>query len=469
MTNQTNKFNTSTFIGNNAPPIVNWNKGGFNISDADGKVISNVPLDANRQARYTRTVTSDMLGQQSIRATFTGDQNSPHGSEDSFTSHVGNSSASAYPGVLRIVAGPGIYISAPNGQGVVTISTSPIDPNPITTDLYEVTWSKRTKNPTDPANLPEFIAVGLNGVSARSRDGTNWTQFPRVATVSSMNGTYARLDGTIGDGQLEYATVAYPISGSQNQMLFGIQGNGLDGWTNGTYNLIDQNNNPIIGCNVCYIFPTSVGSTYMYGGVAGQIWSGALVVSGSNGQIHLETTPNTGIQINQIAASATTTTNTFKAIAPYFNFNNSTQQLQPGGGILVSSRTGNSFSTWSSAYTDSTINYFSSCYGNGKYIIGGNNNTILYSTDAVTWTKTKGAIPGAVWWYAAYGNGKYVMVGYKTVNSQDIGVVQYSTDGINWTAGNAGTSKRLYSIAYSPDLNIFVAVGAGGSIVSVKG
>jgi hypothetical protein len=470
MANQTDKFNTTTFITNNAPPVVNWNKGGFNVSDADGKVISNVPLDSNRQAKYSRTLTGDMIGQQSIRATFTGDQTAAHGSQDGFTSVLGGSSASAYPGVLRIVAGPGIYISAPNGQGVVTISTSPINPNPVTTDLYEVTWSKRTIHPVDPANLGEFIAVGLNGVSTRSRDGVNWTQLPTVGGVSVLNGVYAHLDGLISNGQLEYAAVAYPSVGTQNQITFGIQGDGVDGFTNGTYNLIDQTSSPIVGCNLCYVFPTSVGQTYLYAGAAGQIWSGAVVVSGSDGQIYAETAVDTSKQINQLAASNTTTTNTFKAIAPYYNFDNGTGQIQPGGGVFVSSRTGNSHGTWSTAYTDASVSYFSASYGDGHYVVGGTGNTVLWSTDAVTWHKVKGAIPGAIWWYGAYGNGRHVMVGYKTVNGQDIGVVQYSTDGgATWTAGNSGTSKRLYSITYSPDLNIFVAVGSGGSIVSVKG
>jgi hypothetical protein len=63
-----------------------------------------------------------------------------------------------------------------------------------------------------------------------------------------------------------------------------------------------------------------------------------------------------------------------------------------------------------------------------------------------------------------------VAVGQVTVNGQSKAAMMYSEDqGVTWIKGNPGTTKPLQSIAYSPQLNKFVAVGDNGVIVTVNG
>ena len=195
----------------------NFSPASFNFVDATGKVIKNVELDATGRASYTKTFTTADIGQKTIAAQFTGDHKYKHGTVDNFTMAVAKADGSASadspkPGVSQIVAGPGIYISAPNGQGVVTIATEPLNIGSFGHDLYDIKWTEIVYEVVDGVNtLPfgtvgQFTAVGYNGSLMRSRDGFNWVQMAPT-TSSYFYGVCAELDSDIAGQHLDYVAV----------------------------------------------------------------------------------------------------------------------------------------------------------------------------------------------------------------------------------------------------------------------
>jgi len=140
-----------------------------------------------------------------------------------------------------------------------------------------------------------------------------------------------------------------------------------------------------------------------------------------------------------------------------------------GGSILKSSRTGNLASTWSKVHTAGS-GLYGICYdGVGKWVAVGGNNLVVTSSDGTTWIDSSGAYPGATWNSIVYGNGQYVAVGSVQVMGNQQGAVMTSPDGVTWTKGNAGVKDALLGVAYSPDVNVFVACGSNGALVSVDG
>ena len=153
-----------------------------------------------------------------------------------------------------------------------------------------------------------------------------------------------------------------------------------------------------------------------------------------------------------------------------------------GGQILASTRYGDSFQTWSSVHTSSVgLQGLAWVPGTATWVAVGENNTVVRSTNGIAgpWSESKGAIAGATWKWITYGKGRLVSCGHATMpdpvdpvhTTLDQGAIMYSDDdGATWAKANAGTGKnQLHAIAYSPELNVFVAVGDGGSIVSVNG
>jgi len=140
------------------------------------------------------------------------------------------------------------------------------------------------------------------------------------------------------------------------------------------------------------------------------------------------------------------------------------------GSILLSYRDGDATSTWSKVHQATNGGLEGVAYGDGKWVAVGSNNKVLVSTNGSSWTQSTGSFPGAQWNWITYGNGTFVAVGSATVNGQSLGAVMYSSDGgATWTKGNSGTKSHLQSVAYSPNLNKFVAVGNDGAIVTVNG
>jgi len=196
---------------------------------------------------------------------------------------------------------------------------------------------------------------------------------------------------------------------------------------------------------------------YLTLGASGGIWTGKPNAQTGTGVLHKETS-GTSESLYQSAASNVTTTSTFKAVVVGY-----------GGSILLSNRVGNNTGTWATVHS-ATQPLLAVAYGNGHWVAAGNNNLVLTSSNGSTWTEKAGAVKGAQWTWAAYGNGTFVVVGGFINKGKDTGVVMFSTDnGATWTRGNAGGASHLQSVAYSPQLNVFVAVGTDGSLVSVNG
>jgi len=465
--------------GTNGVAATNATSATFNFMGGDGKILSAVTVDpVTKQAVYTKTFSSADVGQNTIQTRFTGDSTYKAGSLDLFQSNVAdangaNSGTAVIATVNQIVAGTGIYISAPNGQGVVTISTSPIDLATNTEDLYDVNWTKSWSTNTSYSQ-GEFVAVGNNGVNFRSRDGHNWVKMQTYSTSSQIsfncvNG-YRSAQLVPFYNNIVYFGVYTDPNTYDNRALVGFDDgpNGIDGMVN-DYAIVDQSGPISGGLNLQFfmlkdgIASVLVGARYIYEG-----WD--VNVGGST--ITTRFTHYSPSQFYTSAASnATQATNNATVVACYRNIDPLTGQYVLGGGILTGTLNSQYFiNNWTTTTSSTLYSLNTVSYGNNVFIAAGTNNSIYISSDGTNWFQRTGAIPGAEWYYMTYGNGKFVCVGNLTINGQSQGVIQYSTDnGNTWVKGNPGTTSQFYGLSYSPDLNVFVAVGAGGAIVSVNG
>ena len=98
--------------------------------------------------------------------------------------------------------------------------------------------------------------------------------------------------------------------------------------------------------------------------------------------------------------------------------------------------------SWIEGTMPSSQNWYSVCYGNGKYVaIAYNSNVFAYSTDGITWSQ--GNMPSKQQWRSVcYGDSKYVAI------SQLSNIFAYSTDGINWTEGTMPSRQEWIPICY---------------------
>lgn len=218
MANPTNKFLPGGGLNPGTTPVTNFAKQSFNVKDGDGKVIKNIEVDATGRAIYKKTFTAEDVGQKTIAIQFTGDKKYKPGATDNFTMAVSKpndpaSAASAQIGTVnQIVAGPGIYISAPNGQGIVTIATEPLNIGSFGHDLYDIKWTEIVYESKDGVpTLPfgavgQFTAVGFEGSLMRSRDGFNWVQMAPT-TSTYFYGVAAELDADVQGDHLDYVAV----------------------------------------------------------------------------------------------------------------------------------------------------------------------------------------------------------------------------------------------------------------------
>jgi len=104
-------------------------------------------------------------------------------------------------------------------------------------------------------------------------------------------------------------------------------------------------------------------------------------------------------------------------------------------------------------------NWYSVCYGDGKFVAVGNgpNNS---ATDKAAyfkngkWTETP-LKTSAKWYSVCYGNGKFVAVAGKPSSK-----AAYSDDGINWNSADMPSSENWVSVCYGGGM--FLAVSTGG-------
>jgi hypothetical protein len=148
------------------------------------------------------------------------------------------------------------------------------------------------------------------------------------------------------------------------------------------------------------------------------------------------------------------------------------------GKIYKSTRVGNDIGGWTEVYSTNAGDLQGCAYGNNVWIAVGENNLVVRSTNGTSWSVVQGAVPNGMWKWMTFGGGRFVAVGYKTVpdpadpvnTTITQGIVMYSdNDGVTWTQAESGSTNRLQSVAYSPELNKFVAVGKYGTIIAVDG
>ena len=121
--------------------------------------------------------------------------------------------------------------------------------------------------------------------------------------------------------------------------------------------------------------------------------------------------------------------------------------------------------TWTNKAVVPTFFWDAVCYGNGLFVIIGNNsdgvtltNTILTSNDGSV-TLTSRTLPVNSWWKSiAYGNGTYVIV---TDAGNNIAV--RSSDGITWTQSSLTVNGYWNSITYGNGLFVVVGEPASGA------
>jgi len=184
---------TTTPTSNKLPP-------GVAIKDSTGRLNSSVTIDSNNRGTYSRTMGENDLGVRTMNASFSGKP----GVANNFTQHVyddnGILQGSRAGTVDQVVAGPGVYISSPNGQGVVTVSLTPLPTQVVDSTLFDVVWTTETS--AKPFGVVgHFTAVGNNGVNLRSRDGVNWAQMSGIN--STILGCSSEINADIPDQHIE--------------------------------------------------------------------------------------------------------------------------------------------------------------------------------------------------------------------------------------------------------------------------
>jgi hypothetical protein len=223
--------NTSTYVEDIIYPK-NWSSASVAVVDSAGKTITAKTVNSsNKLATLSTVLTAADIGMKVFSGKFLGDSIFAAGSSDKSTLKVlardstthNKSNAGT---VNQIVAGPGIYISAPNGQGVVTISTVPIDLDVTKEYLHDVAWS--IMEPEIPGGVPgAFIAVGDKGTSLRSRDGYNWVRLPRInCDAPDILDVSSELNADIPDQHVEYNGVG--LAGKSIYGRAGYIGTGTD-------------------------------------------------------------------------------------------------------------------------------------------------------------------------------------------------------------------------------------------------
>jgi hypothetical protein len=238
---QTNKFGNNPGTPTTTPPETNFAKPTVHLTDGDGKIIKALEVDANGRASYTTLLTAGDIGQKTVQAQFTGDPVYAHGTLDKFSVQIPdqlglNNNKAQIGTVNQIVAGGGIYISAPNGQGVVTVSTEPLNLDHFKGNVYDISWSEIVYDynssykpiyDSKPYGIPgQFTAVGAGGAILRSRDGNNWVQMYPY-TNATLYAVASEINAIINENHLEMIAV-----GAGGQAAAGYLGGATDSLEN---------------------------------------------------------------------------------------------------------------------------------------------------------------------------------------------------------------------------------------------
>lgn len=107
--------------------------------------------------------------------------------------------------------------------------------------------------------------------------------------------------------------------------------------------------------------------------------------------------------------------------------------------------------SWTSEVSGTTSDIYGLASNGTLNIAAALNGDVIRSTDGISWTKINLAASFSA---VEYGNGQFVIVGNN-------GIIYTSPDGITWTSRTSGTNNSLFRVIYANHL--FVAVGQVGT------
>lgn len=111
--------------------------------------------------------------------------------------------------------------------------------------------------------------------------------------------------------------------------------------------------------------------------------------------------------------------------------------------------------SWTLQTSGSTNNLYGAAFVNNRFIVVGDNGTLLTSDDGITWN-TETSNTANTLRHVAYGASTFVAVG-------DAGTIVSSADATIWTAQTIPTPESFRSIVFGPDQQ-FIAVGTTGTL-----
>ncbi|MFC3801895.1 DUF4073 domain-containing protein [Cohnella sp. GCM10012308] len=302
--------------------------------------------------------------------------------------------------MVAVAYGGGIYIAVGNG-GVISRSTDGVN------------WSKVAPSPTSNSLTMvkylnnKFWAVGVAGTVMSSTDGLTWS----VGVYPDVSATNTIIDIDYKDGK-------YAVGDSNGKVYFSTTG-ASGSWGSGTS-----------------LAPAQKQINYLSN------LNGIWFAIDANGKVYKSTD-------GSIWSSFTLSKQVFGAA-----YGNGTYVIysQSGGSVFTSTDA----STWTEVSLPSGATWYGMTYGNGAFILVGNNGYILRSTDGTNWTTVDPFVNQAI-----YNNGLYVAVGNNSPSGTIFGTILSSTDGRAWT-NRLTTVGNLTSVAYGN--NRYAAVGTGGKI-----
>lgn len=456
------------------------------LYDGDGNLITTLELDANGEAQYSFQLDNEDVGRNKLRAVYTGDSDYAPLGEDTFVLEVvdengegGKKSKSTT--VKKIIAGPGIYISPKDGRGDVTISTRPIS-DAGDEDFFRVRWTQTISNKFG-TDLSFFLACGASGLLMSSDDGQSWSDmgprntlgvggvsvgFDNIGVFQDQNFPgdgmvyYNIQDGTFSETPpftKDFLTASYGVLGytDANGVL---KGDNID---KGNPHLTTiGSNTEITNQNVLYSETFLLGTNYLglVFSVEGKIWSfGTFPVDLTKSEWNND--------FNDILREEATGQGEVLGCwsnKDYFGTGSfQVKAVTSTGKILNSNRSGTTAGTWSVDYNGSVpLSNIGYNADNNTWIAVGSNNTVLVNSQGGGWVSSP-PVNGGTWYGVAYGNGKWVIVGQN-------GAIGVSLDnGSTWQLSSSGTKGALFDVAYSPTLNIFAAVGQKRYTVAITG
>ena len=327
-----------------------------------------------------------------------------------------------------VAYGDGRFIAA--GSDSIMVSTNGTNWALVQSDIKEV------ESVIYAAGL--YVAVGNDGSTLVSADGTFWVSRPRV--------TKKRLLGVAhGAGQFVAVGVHGTLLASPDTVTWTAVPSGTPDrletidFASGVFVAAGENGTIITSTNGTTWTTQSVGITRDLDGMESA--NGTLVVVGKGGSI---LTSTDGVHYTAQDAGVT----------------NDLHGVTWGGGLWVAVGepgivlTSSNTVHWTSRASGTTNSLKDATYANGQWIAVGTLGTIVRSTDGEAWATTF-TNPAYDLNDVAYGNGVFLVAGDGFYN-QD-GSAFRSLDGVAWTQVNFNSMKNLRGIIFTNGLFLITA------------